>query len=588
MRTLTRTFQTRLPGAQPQLDAFGAVYGQCLRTTYALARRRNVGFGKLKAEMMARFGIPGRVFNAIHIQLAAMVSSRREAAKAEIDLVDDRIAAARKLVARLSRRLDPAASEAPRNPERDRLAIHFQNQKIDRLEARRVRLKALIEQPFPKLCFGGRTLFGQQDRLAVSGFPDHAAWRTRWRERRSENIQFVGSADEPMGNKTCRASVAPDGSITLRVGLPETHGGPLTLAVGRFAHGHAEVLSAIQGAGTEHRTSETWQKQTAAMVAVAETDDVWHPAFEAWFTDWQARRPNAEKAATGDALKALKLTALRRWRMVERARKDRAGHAVSWRFVRDDVGWRVLVTIQQPVAETTADVSRGVVGIDLNADHVAMAVTGAGGDLREVARLDTHLAHKTSGERSTILRETAAVIVKKALALGLPIALEELVFARRKRRLEDVPVGQRRMLSSLAYRAFFAAVASAAARAGVAVVRVDPAWTSVIGALTFARPHGISVHLAAAHAIARRAMGRVETVPTTAVRVPASQATVRVSVPVSVQGSRRDSGAGVTWRDWQTALKAALAARRQSRPSGSVRRMMRQGNLAFDRVCRTG
>jgi hypothetical protein len=317
--------------------------------------------------------------------------------------------------------------------------------------------------------------------------------------------------------------VAANGTIALRLGLTEAHGEPLTLDIGRFACGHAEGLAALRRARDEYMTSQAWQKQTAAMVAAAESDDVWHPEFEAWFVPWLARRPTAEKDATGEVPKAVKLGALLRWRAAERAGKPRAGHAISRRFVRDEIGWRVLVTIRQPLARTTADVSRGVVGIDFNADHIALAVAGAGGDLREVRRLDMPLAHKTSGERLNILRETADAIVKKVVALGLPIAMEDLDFAKRKRRLEDVLIGRRRMLSSLASKAFFGAVASAAARAGVPLVRVDPAWTSVIGAVTFTRRHGVSVEPAAAHAIARRAMGRVETVPTTAVRVPDGQ-----------------------------------------------------------------
>lgn len=44
-----------------------------------------------------------------------------------------------------------------------------------------------------------------------------------------------------------------------------------------------------------------------------------------------------------------------------------------------------------------------------------------------------------------------------------------------------------------------------AVRAAVELVEVNPAWTSVIGRTTFSRRYGLSVHLAAAVAIARRA-----------------------------------------------------------------------------------
>ena len=62
------------------------------------------------------------------------------------------------------------------------------------------------------------------------------------------------------------------------------------------------------------------------------------------------------------------------------------------------------------------------------------------------------------------------------------------------------------MLSAFAYAAFAQMIRGRCAREGVELMAVNPAFTSVIGQGKFARGYGLSVHRAAACAIARRAL----------------------------------------------------------------------------------
>jgi hypothetical protein len=66
-------------------------------------------------------------------------------------------------------------------------------------------------------------------------------------------------------------------------------------------------------------------------------------------------------------------------------------------------------------------------------------------------------------------------------------------------------------LSASAFSAFGQAIRAACFRAGVEVIAVNPAWTSVIGSVNYAARFGLSVHLAAAVAIARRGLSFRET-----------------------------------------------------------------------------
>jgi hypothetical protein len=72
-------------------------------------------------------------------------------------------------------------------------------------------------------------------------------------------------------------------------------------------------------------------------------------------------------------------------------------------------------------------------------------------------------------------------------------------------------VAQARRLSSFAYGGIQQALDSNALLRGVPVAEVNPAYTSVIGRVKYAKQLGVSVHQAAAMAIARRDMGFRET-----------------------------------------------------------------------------
>ncbi|MDV7402141.1 hypothetical protein RZS08_62540, partial [Arthrospira platensis SPKY1] len=71
------------------------------------------------------------------------------------------------------------------------------------------------------LCFGSRKLFRAQFELQANGLASHADWLAAWREARSNTFYLVGSKDETGGNQSCTASVSENGTLTLRVRLPD-------------------------------------------------------------------------------------------------------------------------------------------------------------------------------------------------------------------------------------------------------------------------------------------------------------------------------------------------------------------------------
>ena len=99
------------------------------------------------------------------------------------------------------------------------------------------------------LCFGSKRLWRKQQHLEQNGYASHAEWLRDWRDARSNEFFVLGSRDETSGCQLCVASIADDGSLTLRLRMPdclaEQHGKYLVIPHVRFAYGHGQALAAL-------------------------------------------------------------------------------------------------------------------------------------------------------------------------------------------------------------------------------------------------------------------------------------------------------------------------------------------------------
>src|SRR5690606_30025867 len=120
----------------------------------------------------------------------------------------------------------------------------------------------------------------------------------------------------------------------------------------------------------------------------------------------------------------------------------------------------------------------------------------------------------SSGQRQALVRNAAVEVVEFAKLVKKPLVVEHLDFTQRKKET-TLSVGPRaaRMLSSFAYSAMVQAIQSRALKEKVSIKAVNPAYTSVIGRIKYAKRSGVSVHQAAALAIGRRGMGYRESAP---------------------------------------------------------------------------
>ena len=159
-------------------------------------------------------------------------------------------------------------------------------------------------------------------------------------------------------------------------------------------------------------------------------------------------------------------------------------------------------------------------------------------------------------------------MVQYAREVGKPIVIEKLDFRQKKSALEGESRKYSRMLSSFSYGKIKAYFLSRGYRQGVEVHQVNPAFSSVTGRVKFMERYGLSVHQAAALALARRSLGFSERIPRRWVAPIGNGVQVAFTVPVR----KRVKHVWTYWGAVSRQLRPALAAqhrlgKRRRRPN---------------------
>ena len=506
----TRSYQTRIAAYEgidravgdAALSAYAALYGKVQHKLFAVVAAGRSAVSK-KSEYIEKHGIPARMFNAVRVSLEGKVSAVRGSQLLQLDSLRRRVSRAEKQVLEAE-------------PGCQWWQVHGKRRRLANLKFRLAGLEADIAAGRVRLCFGSKKLWRKQHHLEQNGYASHEEWQQDWRDVRSNEFFVLGSRDETAGCQLCVASVNDDGTLTLRLRMPDSlagrHGKYLVVPNVRFAYGHEKVLAAL-GSNTEYAVY---------------------------------RREHGEKEA--------RVTAL--------------GQAISYRFKRDSKGWRVFATTELPEVEVTTDRRRGAVGVDLNADHLAVVETDASGNYVKAWRVPLVTYGKRHHQAEALIGDAVASVVGYAREVGKPLVVEKLDFRQKKAVLEGESRKYSRMLTSFAYGKIKAYFISRGYREGVEIIAVNPAYSSVVGRVKFMERYGLTVHQAAALVLARRLLGCSERIPRRWVCPVGNGVHIAFTVPVR----KRVKHVWTYWGAIAGQLRPALAAqhrlgRRKRRPN---------------------
>ncbi|WUS35367.1 transposase [Streptomyces sp. NBC_01255] len=261
-----------------------------------------------------------------------------------------------------------------------------------------------------------------------------------------------------------------------------------------------------------------------------------------------------------------------------------ANRAVAYR-IHYDTGrgrWYLTASWQRPVVQTiplSAARARGMVGVDTNADHfAAYHLDPQGNPVGDPRRFFYDLSG-SADHRDAQIRHAITRLLRWAQSCGVAaIAIEDLDFAAEKTREKHGRKKRfRQLISGIPTGRLKARLVSMAAEHDLAIVAVDPAYTSMWGDEHWRKPltsnkRKMSRHDAASVAIGRRALGhpiRRRTAPPPQHRSDAAGHRTAQAGP-STQG-RKGTRPPVTERAHDARHRTGIQRTREPSASNTVR-----------------
>ena len=482
MPLVVRTIRDRIL-SHPALDALASLSFAIERDMH-VAMLHGATYADLKDPLAERHGTSIKHVEMVRDVLQGRLDSLVEGAKLNVATLKNKLVAKRKDVTRRRAQVTKARKAIIREEAKPRpddgvivahraamrtakASLHQHARRIGTLEAKLFKAEARVARPV--LCFGSRDLLRRRAALDLPQAvgPDGstldeagrieaiAVCRREWDRRRGGEILLAGATMARDGNRFVRLESDDAGwNIVLRLPQALRH-----LADRTFTSGGVEVREAAVG---------------------------------------RVCFPHGR----GDFAAALM----------------RGGAPITWRFQRDashDGSWQVRCTFRDEVPEVRdTTFAHGALGLDFNADHLALSLIDGRGCFVRCWRIPLDVAGLSSSATLDACRKAAKRVAEIASNHHAPVVAERLDFAKKKAEIRSVDGAIRtRALHALAYATFASTLDSACARQGVRLSRVNPAYTSIIGFACYAKPNGIGIHHAAACAIARRGQDFSERLP---------------------------------------------------------------------------
>jgi IS605 OrfB family transposase len=187
--------------------------------------------------------------------------------------------------------------------------------------------------------------------------------------------------------------------------------------------------------------------------------------------------------------------------------KNRAGQALSWLLFKDAKGrWHANVSLKEVARPVSHDLCWGAIGVDVNENHLAVAIIDRHGNLIGTETLDFPESGLATGVAEDILWAGVHRLVQLAKENHCGLVVEDLEFSRKKAYLKKFGKKHAQRLSAFAYARFFEMLSAASAREGVLLRKINPAYTSQTGRLKYMVGYHLTVHHAAALVIGRQGM----------------------------------------------------------------------------------
>ena len=322
---------------------------------------------------------------------------------------------------------------------------------MEKLEKRLPEVQLQLEANVPAICFGTHKLFRQQFHLEQAGYlkpltaeqkqgrspeeikriesaAEEAAflcWVADWKAARTGQFFFLGSKDETAGNQTCQIERLTEKEAAEHIRVKKEE-------ILRQEASEATLQARLRAADRQQAIPH-YRVKIRLPTPLQKDGEKYHWATFALSYGHE----HVDRAIALNDPKGL-------------------GKALSYRFCKDTAKgrWHTHISIDiEPGEKVSRSVSCGAIGIDFNADHLAIAETDASGNRVKCWRVELDFKGKSADQRKDILSVALQRVVDLAVAKKLPLVIEALDFSEKKKQMEEqaTVTGYRVMLSGLAY-----------------------------------------------------------------------------------------------------------------------------------------
>lgn len=521
------TYQTRIPVSDVMQEEFlhdMAILLNKVEHKLFADYNRGIRISSKKSEYLINYGISARQFNAIRINLEGKIASVLALQDTYIQDLSFK---------RLQRKEKIKKLERLKNKTKNvLLSLYNAKQSLNNLTQKIQILKQDKQDKKARICFGSKKLFKKQFNLEKNDYKSHQEWLIDWQKARANQFYLIGSKDETMGNQSCITTINPDNTVNFKVKVPLSlqtkYGNSVTFNNVKINYGHSEIFAAL----LENIKRNNLQKKQG-------------------------------KTIHGNLY-------------------QQHGQALNFKFLCDQKGWRVFITVDKREQEKCSIKDVGAIGVDINYDHLALAETNNTGNVVSTKKIPLNTYGKSQEQAKAIIGDAVKIVVALATQKNKPIVIEDLNFIDKKRNISVNNKKMARMLSSFSYSTIKRSLQSRAFRCGIEIFTVNPAYSSVIGRVKFASIYNISVHQAAALVIARRYYGFSEDLPRCYDNIPDNTGG-RITLPQLAKIAGKH-----IWSSWamvQKKLKAALAVQyqmfRQAKVSAGLTRQILIEDIPF-------
>lgn len=434
-------------------DGF-SVYSKAYRTAFSRINHGQRNLNQLTKDLQNEYGLKSRVANSISRDAQTRYKAGLELARAQAGNLRASIIRKKKRMKKLQKAVDEKSKEAAANLLDDRELFYYHKrkeelwylgQRVLKQEARLKRWKKDLQDRHVRLCFGTKKLFKAQYHLEENNLSSHEEWKEMFVKTRDRIMYLCGRNDEKNGNQLCHLIHMKDGSWRIGV-LP--------------------ILKSLEG------------RDRIITGPVRITHNSGLELLNQTFIGFEAEKPMKQ--------------------------------AISVRILRRQKGYYVQFYLHLPKPEGWNTSSfDGVIGLDFNADHIALCETDRNGSIVHARRISLPgLGKKNHNYNQGISHMMTAIkkITTEARARGKDLVIEDLDFSEKKSDLKKNK-NYNRMITQLAYGQYTHAVKRRCFKDNVDLKIVNPAYTSKKAKQTVCKELGINIHLGAACLIARRGLG---------------------------------------------------------------------------------